>query len=196
MCVLVVLQQRVIISYMKKIKIILGSTRAGRNGKKVADWFLKQAKAVDSELEFELLDLVDWPIPFFDNPVSPAMGGQPTGVVIDWAKKIAEADGYIIITPEYNHGYPAVLKNALDVIYKEWNYKPVSIVSYGAISGGIRAVEQLKQVVMELKMIPMHEEVNIHFVWAAFDENGNPTEEILNAKAEALVKTLDEYLKK
>lgn len=181
---------------MKKIKIILGSSREGRNGGKVADWFLKQAQAVATDLEFELVDLKNWPIPFFDNPGSPAMGAELKGIVVDWAKKMAEADGYIIVTPEYNHGYPAVLKNALDVIYKEWNHKPVSFVSYGAVSGGIRAVEQLKQVVLELKMIPLHEEVNIHFVWAAFDNEGNVTDESLNAKAGALVKTMEEYFKK
>lgn len=179
---------------MKKIKVILGSSREGRNGKMVADWFMKQTDSYKSSLDFELLDLKDWAIPFFDNPVSPAMGGEPTGVAKDWAAKIAEADGIIVVTPEYNHGYPAVLKNALDVIYKEWNYKPVSFVSYGAVSGGIRAVEQLKQVTLELKMYPMHEEVNIHFVWQAFDEEGVPKDPSLEQKAQALLKTMSDYL--
>lgn len=181
---------------MKKIKIILGSSREGRNGKKVADWFVKQTESFRKELDFELLDLKDWAIPFFDNPVSPAMGGEPVGVAKKWAQKIAEADGIIIVTPEYNHGYSAVLKNSLDVIYKEWNYKPVSFVSYGAVSGGIRAVEQLKQVVLELKMYPMHEEVNIHYVWQAFDESGEPVDNSLNEKAKALLDTIKSYLTK
>ena len=185
-----------LLSYMKKIKVILGSSREGRNGKKVADWFMSQTEKYKEEMEFELLDLADWPIPFFNSPVSPAMGGEPTGLTKDWAEKIAEADGVIIVTPEYNHGYPAVLKNALDVIYKEWNYKPVSFVSYGAVSGGIRAVEQLKQVVLELKMYPMHEEVNIHYVWQAFDEDGRPVDESLNSKAKALLETLKSFLNK
>ena len=184
-----------VLDYMKKIKVILGSSRQGRNGKKVADWFMSQVESYKDKMEFELLDLADWPIPFFDNPVSPAMGGEPSGIVVDWAKKIAEADGIIIVTPEYNHGYPAVLKNAFDVIYKEWNYKPVSFVSYGAVSGGIRAVEQLKQVVLELKMIPMHEEVNIHFVWQAFAEDGSVVDKSLEQKAQALLETLSGYLK-
>ena len=180
---------------MKKIKVILGSSRKGRNGKMVADWLMNQTKSYTDKLDFELLDLADWPIPFFDNPVSPAMGGELVGEVKKWAEKIAEADGIIIITPEYNHGYPAVLKNALDVIYKEWNYKPVSFVSYGAVSAGIRAVEQLKQVVLELKMFPMHEEVNIHFVWQAFAEDGSATDKSLEQKAQALLETLNNYLK-
>lgn len=181
---------------MKKIKIILGSSREGRNGKKVADWFMSQVESYKDKLEFELLDLADWPIPFFDNPVSPAMGGKPSGIVVDWAKKIAEAEGIILITPEYNHGYSAVLKNALDVIYKEWNYKPVSFVSYGGVSGGIRAVEQLKQVVLELKMYPLHEEVNIHYIWQAFDEKGEPVDKSLSGKANALLDTMRKFLAK
>lgn len=180
--------------YMKKIKVILGSSRQGRNGKKVADWFMKQTESFKDRLDFELLDLADWPIPFFDNPGSPAMGAELSGLAIDWSKKIADSDGIIIVTPEYNHGYPAVLKNALDVIYKEWNYKPVSFVSYGAVSAGIRAVEQLKQVVLELKMYPMHEEVNIHFVWQAFDEKGEVIDKSLEHKAVALLETLENFL--
>ncbi len=182
--------------YMKKIKVILGSTREGRNGRRVADWFMSQTANFKDKLEFELVDLADWPIPFFDNPGSPAMGADPRGIVVDWSKKIAEADGIIIVTPEYNHGYPAVLKNALDVIYKEWNFKPVSFVSYGAVSGGIRSVEQLKQVALELKMIPMHEEVNIHFVWQAFAEDGSVVDKSLEQKAQALLETLNAYLAK
>lgn len=179
---------------MKKIKVILGSSREGRSGKKIADWFMSQTEAYRAFFDFELLDLKEWNIPFFDNPISPGMGGEPVGKAKEWAAKIAEADGVIIVTPEYNHGYPAVLKNALDVIYKEWNYKPVSFVSYGGVSGGIRAVEQLKQVTLELKMYPLHEEVNIHYIWQAFDESGQLKDESLSQKAQALLKTMTDFL--
>lgn len=183
-----------LLSYMKKIKVILGSTREGRSGRLVADWFMSQTTSFKDKLDFELLDLADWSIPFFNNPVSPAMGGEPTGIVSNWSKKVAEAGGFIFVTPEYNHGYPAVLKNALDVLYKEWNFKPVSFVSYGGVSGGIRAIEQLKQVILELKMIPLHEEVNIHYVWQAFEENGEIKDKILEQKAQALLETLNKFL--
>lgn len=109
----------------------------------------------------------------FDSPMPPLTGQYPEGKVTEWAKKIASYDGFLIVTPEYNHGYPAVLKNALDQIYKEWNGKPVAFVGYGATSGGIRAIEQLRQVVIELRMIPFKDDVIIPYIWQAFDENGN-----------------------
>jgi NAD(P)H-dependent FMN reductase len=159
---------------MKKILIILGSTRQGRRGELVAKWVKKNIDTLkEKSLKFNLADLRERNLPFYDSPIPPMMGQYPKGRITDWAKEIASYDGILIITPEYNHGYPAVLKNALDVIYKEWNYKPVSFISYGASSGGIRAIEQLRQVVIELKMIPLKEELSIPFIWQVFDEKGN-----------------------
>ncbi len=182
---------------MKKINVILGSTRDGRNGIKVANWFMNLAKATkDSDLSFELVDLSEWNIPFIESAMPPSMGTYPAGITTDWAKKMEEADGYIIISPEYNHGYTAVLKNALDVIYKEWNYKPVTFVGYGAVSGGIRAIEQLRQVVIELRMIPLKEDVTIQNVWAAFDENGEPVDASITTRATGMIEALGNYFKK
>ncbi len=149
----------------------------------------------EGDLSFELVDLADWKIPFFDSAMPPSMGTYPAGITTEWAKKTDEADGYIIISPEYNHGYTAVLKNALDVIYKEWNYKPVTFVGYGAVSGGIRAIEQLKQVVLELRMIPLREDVTIQNVWAAFDESGEPVDSSNNTKAIGMIEALGNYFK-
>lgn len=182
---------------MKKIKIILGSTRDGRNGTKVVKWFIDRInKLSDTELSFELVDLKDWPIPFIESSMPPIMGTYPAGIITDWSKVIEEADGFVLVSPEYNHGYTAVLKNVLDVIYKEWNNKPVTFVGYGAASGGIRAVEQLKQVVLELKMVPLHDSVFIQNVWAAFDENNAPIDQSLDLKADALVVELKTFFSK
>ena len=107
-------------------------------------------------------------MPFFDNPTSPT-SGQYAKEATAWAARIGASDGFIIVTPEYNHSYPAVLKNALDHIFWEWNRKPVAIVSYGARSGGARAREQLLPVVVELGMLPLRSSVAIPFPSSTVD---------------------------
>lgn len=155
-----------------KIKIIIGSTRPNRFSEHPARWINEEAKKV-AGLEVELLDLREYPLPFFNEPISPAMvkGDYANETVRKWAQKIAEADAYIIATPEYNHGYPAVLKNALDSVYKEWNNKPVGFVSWGGAAGA-RSVEQLRQVAVELQMAPIRNAVHIPLFWTLLDENG------------------------
>ena len=146
-----------------KVQVILGSTREGRYGDKPASWIVEKLKTTPG-IETELVDLRDWPLPFFNEPMSPAMskGDYKNDLAKKWAAKVAEADAYVIVTPEYNHGYPAVLKNALDWVYYEWNKKPVAFVSYGG-AGGARSVEQLRQVVAELQMVSMRE--SVHILW-------------------------------
>lgn len=153
------------------ILVILGSTRQGRQGERVAGWLMRQLER-HPHADFELVDLRDWPLPFFDNP-APPVSGQYAPEARRWAEKVAAGNGYIVVTPEYNHGYPAVLKNALDHVYREWNRKPVAFVSYGAAAGGYRAAEQLRQVAGELQMVPVREQVGIPFAWTAFDEQGD-----------------------
>lgn len=147
-----------------KIQIIVGTTRQGRFSEKAASYIFQEAKK-RKEFKVELVDLRDYPMPFFEEPVSPKMFEMThheyaSEVVKKWLAKIAEADGYIIIAAEYNHGYPAVLKNALDFGYKEWIRKSVGFVSYGN-SGGARSVEQLREVVIELDMYPIRSAVQI-----------------------------------
>ncbi len=155
-----------------KIKVILGSTRQGRVGEKVGAWVMDQAKNITGA-EFELLDLRDYPMPFFDEPVSPSMIKEPYSnpLVANWTRKITEGDAFIIVTPEYSHGYPAVLKNALDYVYKEWNGKRIAFVGYGGV-GAARGIEQLRQVVVELQMIPLRNAVHICNFWSLYDEKG------------------------
>ena len=144
------------------ISVIVGSTRKNRFSEKPARWIFEEAKKREG-VEAELLDLRDYPLPFYDEPVGASMldGTNYTNdVAPQWAKKVAAADGFIIVTPEYNHGYSAVLKNALDYTYKDWNNKAVGFVSYGGV-GGARSVEQLRLVCVELQMAPVRNAVHI-----------------------------------
>jgi NAD(P)H-dependent FMN reductase len=140
--------------------VILGSTREGRFSEKAAAWVMDRFGARE-DLQAELVDLRDYPMPFFEQRTSPAMGRReyPQDVA-RWASKAEQADGYLIVTAEYNHGYPAVLKNALDQIFPELNRKPVSFVGYGN-TGGARAIEQLRLVAVELEMAPLRHAVHI-----------------------------------
>jgi NAD(P)H-dependent FMN reductase len=174
------------------IQIILGSTRKGRQGDKVAKWVHEEAQKQD-DFTVELVDLVDHPLPFFDENPSPAyLKGNythPEGKA--WAELVGKADGYIVVTPEYNHGYPAVLKNALDWVYKEWNNKPMAVVSYssGPI-GGARAVQELRTVAIELQMAPLRGGVHVGGVTDAFDETGKPKEERYQKALESMFEHL------
>lgn len=159
---------------MLSIQVILGSTRKGRRGENVARWVLEQANAAN-EFEAELVDLADYPLPFYEEETSPAMhrGTYALEASRRFVQKIAQADGYIMVTPEYNHSFSAVLKNALDHGYHEWSNKPVAFVSYsGGAIGGARAVEQLRLVVIELQMAPIREGIHVGGVRQVFNEQG------------------------
>lgn len=144
-----------------KIQVIIGSTRQNRVSEKPAAWIYEYAKT-KAEVEVELIDLRDYALPMLDDPGVPLhmQGKYADERVQRWANKVAEADGYIIVSPEYNHGYPAVLKNAIDVLYPEWNNKPVGFMSYGTI-GGARVVEQLRLVAIELQMVPIQRALHV-----------------------------------
>ena len=146
-----------------KIKIILGSIRQNRFGERPANWVNEQIKEW-KDVDAELLDLRDYPMPFFDAPTSPAMMGMKyeNETVQKWSDKIKDADAYIVVSPEYNHGYSGVLKNALDWLNPELSRKPIGFVSYGS-AGGARAIEQLREVAIELNMVPIKK--SIHISW-------------------------------
>ena len=133
-----------------KIAIIISTTRAARFGHKPAQWVKDIAVARD-DMNVEIVDLRDFPMPFFDEVASNAWAPSKNEVAQRWQKKVAEFDGYIFVTAEYNHGIPAVLKNAMDYAYPEWNKKAAAFVGYGAV-GGARAVEQLRLVAAELQL--------------------------------------------
>ncbi len=155
---------------------LLGSTRQGRVGGAIGAWFASIADA-RNDITHELVDLRDVGLPFFDSPVPPAMGAAPEDPrAVTWAETVAAADGYVFLTPEYNHGYPGVLKNAIDHLHREWRRKPVAFVGYGGPGAGIRAVEQLRQVVVELEMVPLRHQVSIARAYMALDDQGRPSE--------------------
>ncbi|MDG2534678.1 NAD(P)H-dependent oxidoreductase [Sphingomonas sp. HITSZ_GF] len=146
-----------------KILVILGSVREGRMAEPVGKWVIEQAAARDG-LDPELIDLKDWDLPFYHFAKPPAAGGYTDAKQIAWGEKVASADGYILICPEYNHGIPAVLKNALDFVYAEWNRKPAAMLGYGG-NGAARSIEQLTMVARELQMAPLEASVHIMGVW-------------------------------
>lgn len=147
-----------------RIGVIIGSTRPGRFGDKPAEWIAERAKAT-GEFEVEIVDLRDFPLPFFDEQTSPAYAPSNADGAKAWQDKIASLDGYIVTAAEYNRGPTAVLKNALDYAYNEWNNKPVAFVGYGGV-GGARAIEQLRLHAVELQMTPIRNAV--HIVWADY----------------------------
>src|SRR6202167_4034851 len=154
-----------------KISVIVGSTRQGRFSEKPAQWILQQFQKREG-IEAQLLDLLDFPIPFSDQPLPPAMPGRPPyehEVVKKWTAQIAASDGFVFVTPEYNHGPSAVLKNAIDWVYPEWNRKAAAFVSYGSTMGA-RAVQQLRETAIEIQMAPIRSSVHIPVstLWAHF----------------------------
>jgi len=148
-----------------KIKVIVGSTRANRFSEKPAQWIYDLAK-VRPELDVETLELREYPLPFFEEPLPPgfAKDNYSNPAILRWREKIRDADGFIICSPEYNHGYPAVLKNSLDTVYHAWKRKAVAFVSWGG-AGGARGVEQLRLVTIELDMVPIRFAVHIGNPW-------------------------------
>lgn len=144
------------------IGIVIGSTREGRFGDKPAHWIHELAKARPGP-SFELIDLRDHPLPFFAESMSPAWAPVQNEAARRWAEKLATLDGLIVVTPEYNHGPTAVLKNAFDYAYKEFSRKPIAFVGYGGV-GAARAVEQLRLVAVELQMAPVRNAVHLGMV--------------------------------
>jgi NAD(P)H-dependent FMN reductase len=144
---------------MNRIAIIIGSTRPTRFADKPAAW-LRGIVAARTDAEYEMVDLRDFPLPFFNEVASNAYAPTQNEVGVRWQHKLAEFDGYIVITAEYNHGPTAVLKNALDYAYPEWNRKPIAFVGYGSV-GAARAVEQLRMIAVELQMAPIRTSVHI-----------------------------------
>ena len=142
---------------MTRIGIILGSTRPNRNGEQVAKWVYDIASR-RSDAEYELVDLRDYPLPHLDEPLPPSFGQYENEHTKAWAGKIASFDGFVIVTPEYNHSTSGVLKNAIDYLYAEWNNKAVGFVSYGGV-GGARAAEHLRLVAGELQMADVRQQV-------------------------------------
>jgi len=149
--------------------MIVGSVREGRRGGAIGEWAYRLA-AARTDMSVELIDLKEWNLPMFDLAKPPMMGEYADPLQQRWAEKIKEADGYLFICPEYNHSFPPSLKNALDYLYAEWGRKPASFIGYGP-SGGIRAIEQLRLVLIELNMAPLNSAVHLSQVHKKIEHN-------------------------
>ncbi|GAB0107573.1 NAD(P)H-dependent oxidoreductase [Nocardia sp. JMUB6875] len=163
-----------------RLEVIVASVRPKRFAPVVADWFLKQARA-DGEFEVGVIDLIDTPLP---------TDLTENEEVRAFQQRIAAADAFVAVTSEYNHGYPASLKTALDSVKREWRGKPIGFVSYGGLSGGLRAVEQLRQVVAEIHMVSVRETVSFHEAKRKFDADGNTQDGAAIDAAERLLRQL------
>jgi len=156
---------------MPNLTIIIGSTRPGRAGAAIAQWFAARAKD-HGGFDVTVVDLAEVDLPLLDEPNHPRLRQYTRQHTKDWSAIIEAADAFVIVTPEYNNGYPAALKNAIDYLHHEWRNKPVGFVSYGGVAAGTRAVQQLKQVVTALRMLPVYDSVNIPFHAQLLDSDG------------------------
>jgi NAD(P)H-dependent FMN reductase len=170
-----------------KILVIVGSTREGRSGRKVADWYMEQVSSRD-DAEFELLDAAELNLSLFNEPIPPMMhqyGARQT----ELAAIIGAADGFVFVTPEYNHSFPASLKNLIDYIAAEWGHKAVAYVGYG-VSGAVSAIDQLVSVMTQLRAVSVTDRVLISNIWEALDENGVPKDAFQRGNIDTQVKEL------
>jgi NAD(P)H-dependent FMN reductase len=167
--------------------IVIASTRPGRGGWPVAQWFIHRAADHDG-FELDVVDLCELELPLLDEPNHPRLRQYTQPHTRDWSERVAAADAFVFVTPEYNHGYPAALKNAIDYLHHEWRHKPVGFVSYGGVAAGTRSVEQLQQVVAALRMTPVIDQVNIPFYQQFIDDDGvvQPNE-VMEQAADAML---------
>lgn len=170
---------------MAHIQIIVGSTRPSRVGRKVADYFVSQAQ-VPKDSTIEIIDLADINLPLLDEPVSAMNDQYSKDHTKEWSEIISRGDGYVWVTPEYNHGVNGALKNAIDYLYKEWKYKPVSFVGYGGL-GAARSIEHLVGSASELSMFPLKTRYHVIDVWSAFDQDGTIKPENIKGNASAVL---------
>ncbi|MEO9176375.1 MAG: NAD(P)H-dependent oxidoreductase [Gaiellales bacterium] len=156
---------------MPRLMIVIASTRPGRIGLPVAQWFEGQATA-HGGFEVEVADLAELALPFMDEPAHPRLQQYVHAHTKRWSALVDAADAFAFVLPEYNYGFNAPLKNAIDFLHNEWRYKPVGLVSYGGVAAGTRAAQMIKQVVTTLKMTPLFEAVSIPFVAQFLDDDG------------------------
>lgn len=177
---------------MPRLQIIVASTRPGRAGLPIAQWVYERAVA-HGGFDVELVDLAEVNLPFMDEPNHPRLRHYTHQHTKGWSARVDAADAFVFVMPEYNYGFTAPLKNAIDYLHHEWAYKPVGFVSYGGVAAGTRAVQMLKQVVTTLKMTPVFEAVNIPFFNQFIDEEGRlrPNE----VMEQAVTAMLDELLR-
>jgi NAD(P)H-dependent FMN reductase len=171
------------------LQVIVGSTRPGRVGRAVAEWFCEQAVSRD-HFRVELVDLAEIDLPLFDEPGHPRLGRYEHEHTRRWSETVARADAFAFVIPEYNHGINAAIKNAIDYLYAEWLHKPAGIVSYGGISGGLRAAEMIRPILSGLKVVPMVESVIIPFIRNHIDGGRFHSTESIDRSARSMLDEL------
>lgn len=152
-----------------KLMIIVGSIREGRTGISIAQWVQKAAEA-DGRFDVDFADLKEIALPLMDEPNHPSMQQYTKPHTIAWAERVAAADAFLFIFPEYNHSYSPAIKNAVDYLVREWDRKPVGFVNWGGNSGGTRAQAALRPVVAMLGMVMTHGQIEINMPWSQLDE--------------------------
>lgn len=178
---------------MYALKIITSTTRPGRKGIAVAHWLTTLAQQTGT-FNVELLDLAVLNLPFLDEPNHPRLKQYQHEHTKKWSATIEAGDAFIIVLGEYNFGIPAPIKNAMDYLFKEWMYKPIAFASYGGISGGLRAMQMLKQVVSSLHMLPLTEAVSVPFFTKYINEKGEfVPEDVVTRSAHAMLHDLKRY---
>ena len=175
-----------------RLNVVIASTRPGRVGPSVATWFDGLARKQGS-FDVHLVDLAEFGLPVYDEPRHPVMQKYEHEHTRRWAESVAAADAFVLVTPEYNFGPTPALLNALNYVYNEWTYKPAAFVSYGGVSGGIRAVQVTKLTLTTLKMVPIMEAVTIPFVAQRVKDGRFEPEEVHAQSAEALLKELHRW---
>ena len=153
-----------------KLQTIVCSTRPGRIGPSIGQWFNDHANQQGS-FESTLVDVADYNLPVFDEPHHPAMQKYEHEHTLKWSRTVVEADAYVFVIPEYNFCPPPSFVNAIDYLYKEWNYKPCAFVTYGGAGGGLRSAQVAKQQVTTVRMMPMVEGVMVQMAWDLLDDN-------------------------
>jgi NAD(P)H-dependent FMN reductase len=172
------------------LMIVIGSTRPIRVGLPIAQWLYSHAEK-DGRFNLDLADLAEIDLPLMNEPQHPRLRQYTHQYTKDWSARVEAADAFIFVTPEYNHGMNAALKNAIDYLSQEWRYKPVGILSYGGVSGGIRAAQQLKQVVSILRMMPIADSLPIPFITQHIADGRFVAEEIHETSATAMFDELE-----
>lgn len=181
---------------MPRLHIVIASTRPGRVGERFGRWFEGEARA-HGGFDVEVVDLADVALPFFDEPNHPRLQQYVHQHTKDWSASVSAADAFVFVAPEYNHGYNAVLKNAIDFLHNEWFDKPVGFVSYGGVASGTRMVQALKPVLLSVRMVPVVESVNIPFLQQFLTEDGAVApNDVMVASAKAMLDELARMAKK
>ncbi|MEV0844424.1 NAD(P)H-dependent oxidoreductase [Streptomyces sp. NPDC049954] len=175
---------------MSKLSIVIASTRPGRIGLPVGQWIDAFARQHGGFGEVELVDLAEEGLPFMDEPNHPRLRQYVHDHTRRWSAKVDASDAFVFVMPEYNYGFNAELKNAIDYLHAEWAHKPVGLVSYGGVSAGTRAAQMIKQVVTTLKMTPLPEAVSIPFVQQFLKDGRIEANDVMEAGAKAMLDEL------